>query len=289
METFLLLIFIGIGLGALYGLVGLSLVSIHHATGIFNMAQGETIMIGAVLSYALVTVAGIPYPLSIPLILVSAVALGLAVNWLMVSPLLARKTSHVTIVIGTYAVSMLIVGIVGELTHYEYVAPPAILSMNQVKIGSIPIIPQYGLAIVTAFVLSVSYWFFINKTYTGWALRATSINADMCKLLGISTAKMIALAFAIGAVIGALTGVVSGPLGHANAVMGFHLLMKGFIAAVVGGMGNPLAAMVGGLFMGILHVTVSGYFAPGYAELAVFLFLILTLYIKPHGLFAARA
>ncbi|MFC1823291.1 branched-chain amino acid ABC transporter permease [Thermodesulfobacteriota bacterium] len=288
METFLLLLFIGVGLGSIYGLVGLSLVSVHNATGLFNLAQGETIMLGALLAYGLVSVAGIPYPLSILLILIGAVVLGLLINWIMVSPLLKRETPHVTIVIGTYAVSMIIVGITGEITDYGFVAPPPILSMNQYKIGFFPIVPQYGAAIIAALILSVSYWYFINKTYSGWALKATSINADMCKLLGISSAKMIALSFAIAAVIGALAGVVSGPLGHANAEMGFPLLLKGFISAVVGGMGNPLAAMVGGLFIGILHIIISGYFAPGYAELAVFLFLILTLYIRPHGLLGVR-
>ncbi|MBT4268276.1 MAG: branched-chain amino acid ABC transporter permease [Deltaproteobacteria bacterium] len=288
METLLLLLFIGVGLGSTYGLVGLSLVSIQNATGLFNLAQGEAVMLGAVLAYGLISVVGIPYPLSVLLIIVGAVVLGLFVNWILVSPLLKRDVDHITIVIGTYSVGLVIVGITGELTDYAFVAPPPLLSMSQYKIGFFPIVPQYAVAIIAALLLSVSYWYFINKTYTGWALKATSYNADMCKLLGISSDRMIALAFVIAAVISAVAGIVSGPLGAANAEMGFPLLLKGFIAAVVGGMGNPLAAMVGGLTIGILHVMVSGYLAPGYAELAVFLFLILTLYIRPHGIFGVR-
>ncbi|MBT4641184.1 MAG: branched-chain amino acid ABC transporter permease [Deltaproteobacteria bacterium] len=288
METLLLLLFIGVGLGSTYGLVGLSLVSIQNATGLFNLAQGEAGMLGAVLAYGLISVVGIPYPLSVLLIIVGAVVLGLFVNWILVSPLLKRDVDHITIVIGTYSVGLVIVGITGELTDYAFVAPPPLLSMSQYKIGFFPIVPQYAVAIIAALLLSVSYWYFINKTYTGWALKATSYNADMCKLLGISSDRMIALAFVIAAVISAVAGIVSGPLGAANAEMGFPLLLKGFIAAVVGGMGNPLAAMVGGLTIGILHVMVSGYLAPGYAELAVFLFLILTLYIRPHGIFGVR-
>jgi branched-chain amino acid transport system permease protein len=288
LETLLLLLFIGVGLGSTYGLVGLSLVSIQNATGLFNLAQGEAVMLGAVLAYGLISVVGIPYPLSVLLIIVGAVVLGLFVNWILVSPLLKRDVDHITIVIGTYSVGLVIVGITGELTDYAFVAPPPLLSMSQYKIGFFPIVPQYAVAIIAALLLSVSYWYFINKTYTGWALKATSYNADMCKLLGISSDRMIALAFVIAAVISAVAGIVSGPLGAANAEMGFPLLLKGFIAAVVGGMGNPLAAMVGGLTIGILHVMVSGYLAPGYAELAVFLFLILTLYIRPHGIFGVR-
>ena len=96
------------------------------------------------------------------------------------------------------------------------------------------------------------------------------------------------MAFAISAVIGAIAGVLVGPMSSVNALMGFHMMINGFIAAVLGGMGNPYAAVVGGLVVGLLNVLIAGYFAPGYAQLATFLLLMGILYFRPHGLFGVN-
>jgi branched-chain amino acid transport system permease protein len=288
LEDFLLFLFIGMGMGCIYGLVGLTLVCVFNATRVINLAQGEFLMLGAILAYGLITASGIPYGLGVILLIIAVVIVGVVTNWLIVSPLLERRTPILMIIVGTYAVAMLISGCTGVITKYEYLGVPRLLPLTQFKLGFWPIVPQYGLCIIAAIVLCVLYWFFLNRTHVGWALRATSINPDMSKLLGISTARMITLAFAIAAAIGAIAGVVSGPLTHVNALMGFPLLVYGFIAAVVGGMGNPYAAVVGGLFVGVLHVLIAGYFAPGYAALAVFSLLILVLFIRPHGLFAVK-
>jgi branched-chain amino acid transport system permease protein len=288
MEDFLRLFFIGVGMGSTYGLVGLTLVTVFNATRIINMAQGEFLMLGGILAYGLIRASDVPYGWGALLVIIAVVVVGQAVNGLIVTPLLAQNASAIMTMIGTYAGALLISSITGTLTGYHYVGVPPLLPMTQLKLGFWPIVPQYGLAIIVAVVLSLLYWAFLSWTPTGWALRATGINPDMAKLLGISTARMIALAFIIAAAFGAISGIVVGPLTHVVANMGFPILVKGFVAAVVGGMGNPFAAVVGGVFIGLLQVLIAGYATPGYAELAVFSLLILVLFVRPYGLFAVR-
>jgi branched-chain amino acid transport system permease protein len=288
MENVLLFSFIGLGLGSIYGLIGLILVVTFNATRVINLAVGEFVMIGAIVSAILVNSFQIPMFWGILVGLSGAIIVGIALNWLIVSPLLNKHMAIIIIIIGTYAGALLISGGIGALTDFSYVGTPAILSLKVVKFGIISIVPQYALCIVVTAGVLIAYWYFLNRTHFGWALKATSINRNMCELLGISTSKMVALAFAISGAIGAVAGLLVGPMSSVNAQMGFPMMINGFIASVLGGMGNPYAAVVGGVVIGFLHVFIAGYFAPGYAQVTTFLLLIGILYVRPYGMFGVR-
>ncbi|MBI4595571.1 MAG: branched-chain amino acid ABC transporter permease [Candidatus Tectomicrobia bacterium] len=288
MEDALRLVFIGLGLGSIYGLVGLTLVIVFNATKVINIAQGEFVMLGAILASVLVGERELPYYLSFVIIIGAALLVGFSLNWAIVSPLLNRNIPIIMIIIGTYAGALLINGTTGALTDFAFMGIPSLMSLKAVRFGAVTIVPQYALCILITIGVVVLYWFFLNRTHLGWALKATSLNRDMCQLLGISTAKMTALAFGISAAIGAVAGVAIGPLTSVNALVGFPLMVNGFIAAVLGGMGNPYAAVVGGFVVGLLDRFIAGYFAPGYAQLSTFLLLMVILYIRPYGLFAVK-
>jgi branched-chain amino acid transport system permease protein len=287
-EKALLLTFIGFGLGSVFGLIGLILVITFNATKVINLAVGEFVMIGALVSAILVKSAHLPLGWSILIIIAGTVVIGIFLNWFLVSPLLDRNVAGIMIIIGTYAGALIISGSAGALTDFEFVGTPPILPLTSIKLWIFPIVPQYGLCILVTIGVVVAYWYFLNKTHVGWAFKATSINRDMCRLLGISTSRMIAMAFAMSAGIGAIAGLLIGPMSSVNALMGFPVMVNGFIASVLGGMGNPYAAVVGGWVVGILHVLIAGYLAPGYAQLAVFLLLIGILYVRPYGLFGVH-
>lgn len=288
MEKLLLLGFIGLGIGSIYGLVGLILVITFNATRVMNLAVGEFVMVGGVLSHFLIMQAQIPWVWGILLITLGATLTGILLNYLIVSPLLNKNVAAMMIIIGTYSGAMIISGGVGALTEFQLLRTLSLLPLESVKIWIFPIVPQYGLCITVTVAVVLAYWYFLNRTYVGWALKATSFNRDMCRLLGISTSWMIAIAFGISAAIGGIAGVLVGPMTGVNALMGFELMVNGFIASVLGGMGNPYAAVVGGLALGVLQVFISGYFAPGYAQLTTFLLLIGVLYFRPHGLFGVH-
>ena len=288
MEKALLLTFIGFGLGSVFGLIGLILVITFNATKVINLAVGEFVMIGALVSAILVKSAHLPLGWSILIIIAGTIVIGIFLNWFLVTPLLDRNVAGIMIIIGTYAGALIVSGSAGALTDFEFVGTPPILSLTSIKLWVFPVVPQYGLCILVTIGVVVAYWYFLNRTHVGWAFKATSINRDMCRLLGISTSRMIALAFAMSAGIGAIAGVLIGPMSSVNAAMGFPVMVNGFIASVLGGMGNPYAAVVGGWVVGILHVLIAGYLAPGYAQLAVFLLLIGILYVRPYGLFGVH-
>jgi len=288
LEKALLLTFIGFGLGSIFGLVGLILVITFNATKVINLAVGEFVMIGALVSAILVKSAHLPLGWSILIIIAGAVVIGIFLNWFLVTPLLDRNVAGIMIIIGTYAGALIVSGSAGALTDFAFMGTPPILPLTSIKLWIFPIVPQYGLCILVTIGVVVAYWYFLNRTHVGWAFKATSINRDMCRLLGISTSRMIAMAFAMSAGIGAIAGLLIGPMSSVNASMGFPVMVNGFIASVLGGMGNPYAAVVGGWVVGILHVIIAGYFAPGYAQLAVFLLLIGILYVRPYGLFGVH-
>lgn len=285
MGNLTLLIFIGLALGSIYGLIGLMLVITFNATKLINLAVGEFVMIGACLSSILVTVAHIPLVLAALISFAAAMIIGAGLNWMLVTPLLKKNVPAMMIVIGTYAGAMVISGTTGVLTNFAYMGTPPVLPLTAVKIWIFPIIPQYGLCILVAIGVVAAYWYFLNYTHIGWAVKATSLSRDMCQLLGISTSRMISTAFAISAGLGAIAGLLIGPMSSVNAQMGFPMVMDGFLAAVLGGMGNPYAAVVGGWIVGLLHVIIAAYLAPGYAQLATFLVLMGILYLRPYGLF----
>jgi branched-chain amino acid transport system permease protein len=287
-EKALLLTFIGFGLGSVFGLIGLILVITFNATKVINLAVGEFVMIGALVSAILVKSAHLPLVWSILIIIAGTVVIGIFLNWVLVTPLLDKNVAGIMIIIGTYAGALIISGSAGAFTDFAFMGTPPILPLTSIKLWIFPIVPQYGLCILVTIGVVVAYWYFLNRTHVGWAFKATSINRDMCRLLGISTSRMIALGFAMSAGIGATAGVLIGPMSSVNASMGFPLMVNGFIASVLGGMGNPYAAVVGGWVVGILHVLIAGYFAPGYAQLAVFLLLIGILYVRPYGLFGVH-
>jgi len=287
-EKALLLTFIGLGLGSVFGLVGLILVITFNATKVINLAVGEFVMIGALVSAILVKSAHLPLGWSILIIIAGTIVIGLFLNYFLVTPLLDKNVPGIMIIIGTYAGALVVSGSAGALTDFAFVGTPPILPLTSIKIWIFPIVPQYGLCILVTIGVVVAYWYFLNRTHVGWAFKATSINRDMCRLLGISTSRMIAMAFAMSAGIGAIAGLLIGPMSSVNASMGFPVMVNGFIASVLGGMGNPYAAVVGGWVVGILHVLIAGYLAPGYAQLAVFLLLIGILYVRPYGLFGVH-
>jgi branched-chain amino acid transport system permease protein len=137
--------------------------------------------------------------------------------------------------------------------------------------------------------LMVAMLYFANRTYTGAAMRALAVDHDAARLMGIDVAKLIVVAFAIGAVLAAVTGVLSGVYyQRISYEMGFGLGLKAFTAAVLGGIGNIGGAMVGGLLIGILEAMVQGYLTATWSDAFIFGTLILVLYLRPRGLLGER-
>jgi branched-chain amino acid transport system permease protein len=128
-------------------------------------------------------------------------------------------------------------------------------------------------------------WAFLARTLTGKAMLATAANRLAAQLVGINTSAVVGLSFALSAAIGATGGILAAPITLTNYSVGTLLALKGFAAAMLGGMGNPLGAVAGGLLMGLLEAFGAGYLSSQYKDAVAFLVILAVLFAMPQGLF----
>ena len=278
----------GISVGSIYGLVALTFTSIYNASRIINFAQGDFVMLGALGVFIFASVLHLPIVVTFLLTIALVSIVGLAIQRLMVNPLIARGAPPFTLILGTLATGLIISGAVGAATDYAWLRVDPLVSTVPVRFFGVPIMPENLLIIGATVLLVVAYRFFLKKTLAGMALRATGANRDMASLVGIRSSTMVGLAFVVSAAMSAITGILVAPVAHASATMGLPLVIKGFIACIFGGLGNPYAAVLGGLILGIISAFLTGYYSSAYAEIVTFAILLLILIPRPEGLFGER-
>lgn len=274
----------GLTMGGIYALVALGFVMIHNVTGIINFAQGEFVMLGAMFMVALLG-AGLPTPVALVLaILITMVIVGMIQIGAIRS---AKKASPVTLVIITIGLSTAIRGIALLIWGTNPYKIPPFSNGETIHIGGATIVPQSLWVIgTTIFVLALTYLVF-EYTYLGKALRACMVNKFAARLMGISPQRMSLMAFMISAAISALAGIVIAPITFVTYDMGLMLGLKGFVAAVLGGLSSTPGAVIGGLALGILESLGAGLISSGYKDGIAFIIFLLVLFLKPGGLFGA--
>jgi branched-chain amino acid transport system permease protein len=187
--------------------------------------------------------------------------------------------------LGTMAMGIIAAGGVGVYTRFWYMPINPFLGSEPWRIKGFSVDSQAILILIATVMLVVGYWFFLNRTRWGTALRATGFNREVSTLMGIRTSRMVGLAFVASGVIGAIAGILCAPLSAFTALDGLPLAVNGFIALIVGGWGNPYAAVLGGITLGLIRSLLTGYFSSTHAEVATFLVLMVVLQLKPTGLF----
>jgi branched-chain amino acid transport system permease protein len=275
---------VGAGLGCIYGLIGLSFMAIYNATGVLNFAQGDFVMLGAVVPSLLITSFHLQTGLSVLLGLLAAAGCALILQFALIDPLLRRNTKIIPIAIGTFAFSLIIEGAVGGSSTYGTVPSVNYVSESPLKIGSVIIGREYAIIILTTLVLSAGYWVLLHKSYLGMALRAIGSNPLGAMGIGIRERRVRSIAFVISALIASLAGFLVAPLVTAGVNMGFALLLNGFVAAVVGGMGRAFAPLIGGVIMGELISLLGAYGTSAYSDIASLGVLLIVIMIRPDGL-----
>ena len=140
-----------------------------------------------------------------------------------------------------------------------------------------------------ALAVFVALWLFFTRTLTGKAILATSNNRLAAQLVGINTNWVMTLSFALSAAIGALAGVLVTPITLISYDVGIALALKGFAAAMLGGMGNPKGALVGGILLGLFEALTAGYLSSQYKDAAAFIVILAVLFAMPQGLFGKKS
>ena len=285
LAQFLQFLFSGVTVGATYALAALGFTLIYNASNVINFAQGEFIMLGGMLAVFFVQ-SGLPLPAALVLAILVPAVVGVLVEKLAIEPVKGAET--VTLIIITIGASLVIRGLVqvwlGKNTH----SLPPFSGDTPIEILGATLLPQslwvFG---VTALVV-VALWYFFNRTLTGKAMLATSVNRLAAELVGINTSWVLFMSFAMSAALGALGGILVTPITLTSYDVGIMLGLKGFVAAVVGGLGNGLGAVVGGLLVGVLEAMGAGYVSSAYKDAIPFVLILFILFFMPRGLFGAK-
>lgn len=286
MPELLQFLFSGVTVGAVYALVALGFTIIYNASDVVNFAQGEFVMLGGMLT-VFGHAAGLPLPLAALIAIATTAAVGVAMNKLAIEP--ARGAPVVSLIIITIGASIFIRGGAQLLFGKQIHSFPAFFGDAPIRVGGATILPQSLWVLVGAVAVFVGLWLFFTRTLTGRAVLATSNNRLAAQLVGINTGFVMTLSFALSAGIGALAGVLVTPITLTAYDVGLALALKGFAAAMLGGMGNPKGALVGGIALGLLESLTAGYLSSQYKDAAAFVVILLVLFFMPQGLFGAKS
>jgi len=286
MAEFLQLVFSGLTVGAVYALVALGFTLIYNASDVINFAQGDFVMIGG-MGTVFLAAAGLALPVAAFIAILAAVVVGLLLHRFAIEP--AKGASPVALIMITIGASIFIKGIAQVVFDKQFHSLPAFSGDAPIAVGGATILPQSLWVTGTALVLFVALYLFLEKTLLGKALLATAANRRAARLVGINVTVILALAFGVSAAIGAIAGVVVTPITLTRYDVGTLFALKGFAAAMVGGMGNPLGAVVGGVLIGLLEAFGAGYISSTYKDAVGFIVILLVLLFMPRGLFGGRS
>jgi len=285
MAEFLQFLISGLTVGAVYALVALGFTLIYNASGVVNFAQGEFVMLGGMVT-VFASALGVPLPLAALVAIVAAVVIGLLLHRLAIEP--ARGASAVTLIIITIGASILLRGLAAIVFDKQFHKLPAFTGDTPVDLLGAAIQPQSFWVLGGAAVVVLALYVFLDHTLLGKAVLATAANRLAARLVGINTTTIMALAFGGSAAIGAIAGILVTPITLTSYDVGTLLALKGFAAAMLGGMGNPVGAVVGGLLLGLLEAFGAGYLSSTYKDAFAFLVILIVLFAAPQGLFGRR-
>ncbi len=285
-AEFLQFLFSGITVGAAYALAALGFTIIYNTSGVINFAQGEFIMLGGMLSAAALAF-GLPLYLAIALAVIATGLVGLVVEKLVIEP--AKNTDVIGLIIITIGASLAIRGCVQVWLGKGNHTLPSFSGDAPLKILNASLLPQSLWVLGVSFLIVLLLGWFFGKTVMGKSMLATSYNKLAAQLMGINTKFILFLSFGLSAILGAIGGAILAPITFTSYDVGIMLGLKGFVAAVLGGMGSGAAVVAGGLILGIAEAMAAGYISSSYKDAVPFLLILLILFFRPNGLFSANS
>lgn len=285
MDAFIQFLSSGLTEGARYALVALGFTLIYNASGALNFAQGESVMIGGMVTAVLLQTQT-PFWLAVLL----AVLAGLVVSLLLqrVFTYTLQRSGVLQVIILTVAFGIMLRGLAHVLWGTQTRSIPAFSGSEPLRIGGATILPQALWVMgITAVVLAGLAWFF-RHSRTGRGFVAASLDPTTAQLMGIDVKRVLLLAFGLSGVLGAIGGIVTAPITYTYADVGVMVGLKGIIAAIIGGMGSPWGAVFGGFAIGLAEAMTAGYVSSAYKDAVPFVMIVLLFMVKPTGLFGRR-
>ena len=286
MSTFLQYILSGITVGSVYAAVAVGFNVIYRTTGILNFAQGEFVMLGGMIAATLAL--RLPLAVSVACAVVAVGLFGAGLEWAFFRRLRRHTPLHMVVI--TIGLAILIREAARHVWDEKVRALPFFSGrpVSSIHLLGAALSPQvlWVLGIVGLAVLALHLIF--RHTLAGRAMRACASNPDAAQLAGVNLAAMRTFSFGLSAALGALAGCATSPLTLTQYDMGADLAIKGFAAAALGGLGDPMAAVAGGLAVGLAEKCSIAVLPAAYEDATAFAILILVLLVRPHGLLAPR-
>lgn len=285
MDLLPVLLVNGIVFGAIYGINAIGFGIVYNTTGIINFAQGEFVMLGGMLTSALYAQAHFSLPLAILGGIAATVVIGVLIERIAIRPLWRRGAKDWTYVFMLFAVATVLPNLVMLWISRDPQSFPSFGGMQPVQLGSVTLSGQALWVLGVTVVVVVVLQGFFNHTLLGKAMKATAVNRRVAAWMGIPVERMVVLSFALAALLGAVGGVVFTPLISTQFDAGIGMTLKGFAAAIIGGMGNIRGAIAGGLVLGILESLSTAFISSVYGDAVTYGILFVILLIWPTGFF----
>jgi branched-chain amino acid transport system permease protein len=275
----------GITVGSTYALIALGFTIIYNSSNVVNFAQGEFVMIGA-MSTIFISSSGVPFFFAILAGIAITILTGLALEKFAIEP--AKGASVVTTIIITIGASIFFRGVALLIWGKNIHALPHFSGETPISLGPATIIPQNLWVMGGALIVVLFVRYFFEHTLLGKAMLASSDNRNAALLMGINVKKMLLISYGLSAGLGAVAGVLVTPITYTSYDSGVMLGLKGFSASILGGMGNSMGAVLGGLILGIMESLGAGLISSSYKDAFSFLLILSILFLKPSGLFGAK-
>ena len=284
-QTAIQLIFSGLALGAVYGLVALSYSTIYATRNVINFGQGELVVLGSLMGVSMVVGGKVPVLIALA-VAAAVVALGaLLVEWLAVRSV-KEVTRNMIWVMSTFGLGICMNQLMQKIWGTDPVRFPKFIGKDEpIQLGQVTMLPQELGVLIIAVVVAIAFEAFRRNTLMGKAVRATALDRDTASLMGIDTRKVVYGSYALSGALATLCGFLVAPIQFADPNGGVLLSVKGFIALVIGGLGSPIGGFFGGLFLGLLEIGSASLISEVWKDVITFGALILVMLIRPSGFF----
>jgi branched-chain amino acid transport system permease protein len=286
-SAFLQFVFSGLTSGAVYAFVALAFSVTFSSSGIVNFAQGQFVMLGGMVAASLHAGFDVPVLPAMMLGVAAAGIAGLVMGAGFILPML--RLGEFTLILITLGLSIVFEAVALIVWGTDPLALSSLIDAEALRVGGASLTIDSVIIIAMIFVTLTGYQLFARFTRWGRAMRATSIDPSVAASLGVNVSLTIVLAFVLSAMFGGLAGVLLTPLISTGAQTGLLMTLKGFTAAVLGGMGSPIGSVAGGFLLGMIEAMTTGFISSTYQNAIALTLLILFLMVRPEGLFTKRS
>jgi branched-chain amino acid transport system permease protein len=279
----------GIGIGSLYALVALGTTMTYRSMGLINFAHGSIYMVGTYLG--IIWYQGMVFGLHLPFPVAFIIGVLLNAIFGFFLERVFRPLADVDLrnmLLGTIGLGFILDNLMIILFDAEGFAVTSPLTTKPIIIAGIKFMPQNIMFILVAAVLVIALQIFLSRSKFGKAMRASAMDREIARTMGIPVNTMNAITFAIGAGLAAAAGILSAPIVYVNPAMGSAVGQKGFASAVLGGLGNIPGAIVGGLVFGVVEAVSAGFISSAYTKGIAFIVLLIVLMFKPSGILGEK-